>query len=55
MRVQVLTVATEPMLDPARVRPGARVLDVATGGGGQTLLAAGRVGSVVWLWLRRGQ
>ena len=36
--------ATEAMLDAAGVRPGARVLDVAAGAGGQTLTAARRVG-----------
>ncbi|HZE66413.1 MAG TPA: class I SAM-dependent methyltransferase [Sporichthyaceae bacterium] len=35
---------TEVMLDLARVGPGARVLDVAAGSGGQTLTAARRVG-----------
>ncbi len=36
--------ATEAMLDDAGVRPGARVLDVAAGAGGQTLAAARRAG-----------
>jgi SAM-dependent methyltransferase len=36
--------ATEAMLTAARVGPGARVLDVAAGAGGQTLAAARRVG-----------
>jgi SAM-dependent methyltransferase len=36
--------ATELMLDLAGVGPGARVLDVAAGAGGQTLRAAERVG-----------
>jgi SAM-dependent methyltransferase len=36
--------ATEHMLDAAGVVPGARVLDVAAGAGGQTLAAARRVG-----------
>lgn len=36
--------ATEAMLDAAGVQPGARVLDVAAGAGGQTLAAARRVG-----------
>ena len=36
--------ATERMLDAAGVVPGARVLDVAAGAGGQTLAAARRVG-----------
>jgi SAM-dependent methyltransferase len=36
--------ATATMLDLARVQPGARVLDVAAGAGGQTLAAARRVG-----------
>ena len=37
--------ATEVMLDMAEVSPGARVLDVAAGAGGQTIAAAKRVGS----------
>lgn len=36
--------ATEAMLDAADVGPGSRVLDVAAGAGGQTLVAARRVG-----------
>jgi SAM-dependent methyltransferase len=36
--------ATELMLDQAGVGPGSRVLDVAAGTGGQTLLAARRTG-----------
>jgi SAM-dependent methyltransferase len=36
--------ATEKMLDAANVTTGSRVLDVAAGGGGQTLAAARRVG-----------
>ena len=36
--------ATEQMLDDAAVGPGSRVLDVAAGAGGQTLVAARRVG-----------
>lgn len=36
--------ATELMLDMAGVRAGSRVLDVAAGAGGQTLVAARRVG-----------
>jgi ubiquinone/menaquinone biosynthesis C-methylase UbiE len=36
--------ATEVMLDLARVGPGSQVLDVAAGGGGQTLAAARRAG-----------
>ncbi len=36
--------ATEAMLDLAGVAPGARVLDIAAGAGGQTLAAARRVG-----------
>ena len=36
--------ATEVMLDMAGVAPGSRVLDVAAGAGGQTLMAARRVG-----------
>ena len=37
--------ATETMLDRAEVGPGARVLDVAAGAGGQTIAAAKRAGS----------
>jgi ubiquinone/menaquinone biosynthesis C-methylase UbiE len=37
--------ATEVMLDMAEIGPGARVLDVAAGAGGQTIAAAKRVGS----------
>lgn len=37
--------ATELMLDLAHVGPGSHVLDVAAGGGGQTLAAARRAGS----------
>lgn len=40
-----LGAATEQMLDDSRLVPGARVLDVAAGAGGQTLAAARRVGS----------
>ena len=36
--------ATEIMLDMAGVGPGSRVLDVAAGAGGQTIVAARRVG-----------
>ena len=36
--------ATEVMLDMAGVGPGSRVLDVAAGAGGQTIVAARRVG-----------
>jgi SAM-dependent methyltransferase len=36
--------ATEQMLDAAQVGTGSRVLDVAAGAGGQTLVAARRVG-----------
>ena len=39
-----LAPATEAMLEMARVRPGARVVDVAAGAGEQTLAAAERVG-----------
>jgi SAM-dependent methyltransferase len=39
-----LGLATEKMLDAANVITGSRVLDVAAGGGGQTLAAARRVG-----------
>jgi SAM-dependent methyltransferase len=41
---QWLGPATELMLDQARIRPGARVLDLAAGAGGQTIAAARRVG-----------
>jgi SAM-dependent methyltransferase len=37
--------ATEVMLEMAEVGPGARVLDVAAGAGGQTIAAAKRTGS----------
>src|SRR3954465_13772734 len=37
--------ATEVMLEMAEVGPGAHVLDVAAGAGGQTIAAAKRVGS----------
>jgi 2-polyprenyl-3-methyl-5-hydroxy-6-metoxy-1,4-benzoquinol methylase len=37
--------ATEVMLEMAEVGPGARVLDVAAGAGGQTIAAAKRLGS----------
>jgi len=37
--------ATKAMLDMAKVAPGARVLDVAAGAGGQSIAAAKRVGS----------
>jgi ubiquinone/menaquinone biosynthesis C-methylase UbiE len=37
--------ATEVMLEMAEVGPGARVLDVAAGTGGQTIAAAKRIGS----------
>jgi SAM-dependent methyltransferase len=37
--------ATETMLDMAEVGPGSRVLDIAAGAGGQTIVAAKRVGS----------
>lgn len=36
--------ATERMLELAQLRPGGRVLDIAAGDGGQTILAAQRVG-----------
>ena len=36
--------ATELMLDQTDIRPGARVLDLAAGAGGQTIAAARRVG-----------
>lgn len=42
---QWLGPATEIMLDIADVRSGSRLLDVAAGAGGQTLVAARRVGS----------
>ena len=41
---QWLGPATELMLDQARIVPGARVLDLAAGAGGQTIAAARRVG-----------
>jgi len=41
---QWLGPATELMLDQARIAPGARVLDLAAGAGGQTIAAARRVG-----------
>ena len=44
--------ATEKMLDAANVTTGSRVLDVAAGGGGQTLAAARRVGPAVMSWQR---
>ena len=50
VRREALGAVTEAMLDLAGVGPGARVLDVAAGGGGQTLVAArsvGPTGSVV--------
>src|ERR671911_2564676 len=37
--------ATEVMLEMSEVGPGARVLDVAAGAGGQTIAAAKRTGS----------
>ncbi len=43
-RDEVYGPATEMMLDLADLRTGNRVLDVAAGTGGQTLLAARRVG-----------
>jgi ubiquinone/menaquinone biosynthesis C-methylase UbiE len=42
---QWLDPATELLLDLAQLRPGQRVLDLAAGAGGQSLLAARRVGS----------
>lgn len=42
---QWLGPATDLMLDLAEIRPGNRVLDLAAGAGGQTLVAARRVGS----------
>jgi SAM-dependent methyltransferase len=42
---QWLDPATEVLLDLAQLRPGQRVLDLAAGAGGQSLLAARRVGS----------
>ncbi len=41
--------ATQTMLDEARIKPGARVLDVAAGAGDQTLDIARRVGSSGWV------
>ena len=43
-RDEVFRPATEMMLDMANIKAGYRVLDVAAGAGGQTLLAAQRVG-----------
>jgi len=43
-RNEIFRPATEMMLNLAYIRTGYRVLDVAAGAGGQTLLAAGRVG-----------
>ncbi len=43
-RDEIFRPATEMMLDMANIEPGYRVLDVAAGAGGQTLLAARRVG-----------
>jgi SAM-dependent methyltransferase len=43
-RDALLTQVTEQLLDLARVDAGSRVLDVAAGAGGQTLLAARRAG-----------
>ena len=40
-----LDVATETMLDQADVKDGGRVIDIAAGDGGQSVSAAGRVGS----------
>lgn len=37
--------ATETMLDRAEVKDGSRVIDIAAGDGGQSVAAAGRVGS----------
>jgi ubiquinone/menaquinone biosynthesis C-methylase UbiE len=42
---QWLDPATEVLLDLAQLRPGQRVLDLAAGAGGQSLLAARRVGT----------
>ena len=43
-RNEIFRPATEMMLEMADIKAGYRVLDVAAGAGGQTLLAAGRVG-----------
>src|SRR5919109_3184965 len=43
-RAQLMGPATELMLDLAEVQTGSRVLDVASGTGDQTLMAARRVG-----------
>ncbi len=43
-RNEIFRPATEMMLDMANIKAGYRVLDVAAGAGGQTLLAAERVG-----------
>ena len=40
-----LNLATEAMLDQAGVKDGSRVIDIAAGDGGQSVAAAGRVGS----------
>jgi SAM-dependent methyltransferase len=40
-----LNVATETMLDRAMVKDGSQVIDIAAGDGGQSVAAAGRVGS----------
>ena len=40
-----LNAATETMLDRANVKDGSRVIDIAAGDGGQSVAAAGRVGS----------
>lgn len=40
-----LNVATKTMLDQAKVRDRSRVIDIAAGDGGQSVAAAGRVGS----------
>ncbi|HSD77918.1 MAG TPA: methyltransferase domain-containing protein [Solirubrobacteraceae bacterium] len=45
MRERWLAGATERMLDLAGIGPGSSVLDVAAGDGGQTLIAARRVGA----------
>ena len=43
-RNEIFRPATDMMLAMADIKTGYRVLDVAAGAGGQTLLAAGRVG-----------
>jgi len=46
---ELLDGATSTMFDLARIRPGARVLDVAAGAGGQSVAAARRAGPDGWV------